>query len=140
MEVFEYKFKVLESHLDTFGHVNNATYLQLFEEARWELITNRGWGLKEVQEREIGPVILELNLKFKRELKNREVITITSQSGEKLNKLVMTMHQKMIKENGEVAAVLDINVGLMDLKARKLIEPASEWLAAVGYGEDMLTK
>ncbi|MCF8060577.1 MAG: acyl-CoA thioesterase [Bacteriovoracaceae bacterium] len=133
MEVHEYKFKVLESHLDTFGHINNATYLQLFEEARWDLITERGWGLKEVQAREIGPVILELNLKFKREIKNREIITVVSQSGDMLNKLVMTMHQKMIKENGDVAAILDIHVGLMDLKARKLIEPTSEWLAAVGY-------
>lgn len=133
MEVHEYKFKVLESHLDTFGHINNATYLQLFEEARWDLITERGWGLKEVQTREIGPVILELNLKFKREIKNREIITVVSQSGDMLNKLVMTMHQKMIKENGDVGAILDIHVGLMDLKARKLIKPTSEWLAAVGY-------
>lgn len=132
MNVFRYEFKVLESHLDTFGHINNATYLQLFEEARWDLITARGWGLKEVQERKIGPVLLELNLKFKREIKNREVITIESQSGDPINKLVMTMHQKMIKSSGEVAAILDINVGLMDLEKRKLIEPTSEWLNAIG--------
>jgi YbgC/YbaW family acyl-CoA thioester hydrolase len=132
MSPFRYQFKVLESHLDTFGHVNNATYLQLFEEARWDLITERGWGLKEVKERQIGPVILELNLKFKREITNREVITIESQSGDPLNKLVMTMHQKMIKENGDVAAILDIHVGLMDLQKRKLIEPTDEWLKAVG--------
>lgn len=132
MSIFRYEFKVLESHLDTFGHINNATYLQLFEEARWDLITDRGWGLKVVQEKQIGPVILELNLKFKREITNREVITIESQSGEPINKLVMTMHQKMIKPSGEVAAILDINVGLMDLKRRKLIEPTPEWLSAVG--------
>lgn len=133
MEIFKYNFKVLESHLDTFGHVNNATYLQLFEEARWDFITERGWGLKEVQERACGPVILELNLKFKREVKNREIITVESQCGDHLNKLVMTMHQKMNKENGDVAAILNLNVGLMDLKARKLIEPTAEWLKAVGY-------
>lgn len=133
MKIFEYKFKVLESHLDTFGHVNNATYLQLFEEARWDFITTNGWGLKEVQEFGIGPVILELNLKFKREVKNREIITVKSQSGDMRNKLVMTMNQQMIKESGEVAAILDLTVGLMDLKARKLIEPTDEWLKAIGH-------
>lgn len=133
MQIFEYKFKVLEAHLDTFGHVNNATYLQLFEEARWDFITERGWGLKEVQEYSIGPVILELNLKFKRELKNREVVTVRSQNGDMKNKLVMTLNQQMIKENGDVAAILDLSIGLMDLKARKLIEPTPEWLRAIGH-------
>lgn len=132
MSLFQYKFKVLESHLDTFGHINNATYLQLFEEARWDIITERGWGLKEVMEKKMGPVILELNLKFKKEIKNREIITVESQSGDPINKLVMTMHQRMIKENGDVAATLDIHVGLMDLAKRRLIEPTPEWLNAVG--------
>lgn len=140
MEVFEYKFKVLEAHLDTFGHVNNATYLQLFEEARWDFITERGWGLKEVQELKKGPVILELNLRFKKELKNREVIKVTSQSGEMRNKLLMTMHQKMIKENGEVAATLDLTVGLMDLEKRKLMEPTLEWYQACGFSQDEIPK
>ena len=33
--MFSYKVKIRESHLDTLGHVNNAVYLVLFEEARW---------------------------------------------------------------------------------------------------------
>lgn len=136
MTKFEYKFKVLEAHLDTFGHVNNATYLQLFEESRWDFITNNGYGLKEVMEKKIGPVILELNLKFKRELKNREVITVHSESGPMENKLVMTMHQEMKKEDGTVAAILDLKVGLMDLSKRKLIPPTDEWLHCVGISPE----
>lgn len=133
MRQFEYKFKVLEAHLDTFGHVNNATYLQLFEESRWDFITNNGWGLKEVQERKMGPVILELNLKFKRELKNREMITVHSQSQEMENKLVMKLHQEMKKEDGQVAAILDLKIGLMDLEKRKLIPPTEDWLKCCGF-------
>ena len=47
---FVYETLIRESHLDTFGHVNNATYLQLYEEARWELITRNGYGLAKVRE------------------------------------------------------------------------------------------
>ena len=43
--IFVYYLIIRESHLDTFGHLNNATYLQLFEEARWDYITNRGFGV-----------------------------------------------------------------------------------------------
>ncbi|MEC7274793.1 MAG: acyl-CoA thioesterase [Bdellovibrionota bacterium] len=135
MEEFEYQFTVLESHLDTFGHVNNATYLTLFEEARWDIITRRGWGLKEVMKKKIGPVILEANIKFKKEVTNRELITVKSSCGESLNKLVMTFHQEMIKEDGSVAAILDLRVGLMDLAQRKLIEPTPEWRHAIGLKE-----
>ncbi|MFX3689199.1 MAG: acyl-CoA thioesterase [Peredibacter sp.] len=135
MEEFEYQFTVLESHLDTFGHVNNATYLTLFEEACWDIITRRGWGLKEVMKKKIGPVILEANIKFKKEVTNRELITVKSSCGESLNKLVMTFHQEMIKEDGSVAAILDLRVGLMDLAQRKLIEPTPEWRHAIGLKE-----
>ena len=38
-EVFEYELVIKECHLDSFGHVNNAIYVQLYEEARWDFIT-----------------------------------------------------------------------------------------------------
>ena len=56
----EWSFQVLESHLDSFNHMNHATYFQIFEQARWELITSRGFGLKEIIETQIGPTILDV--------------------------------------------------------------------------------
>ena len=137
MTTFEYDLRILESHLDTFGHVNNATYLELYEEARWDFITKRDYGLKVVQELGLGPVILELELKFKKELKNREVIKIESRPLELVNSLVMTMEQRMIKENGDVASTLLLKVGLMDLKARKLVRPTPLWNYAAGYTDSL---
>ena len=67
-QTFKYAVVIRENHLDTFGHVNNATYLQLLEEARWEFITSRGYDLNYVQKVGIGPVILEINMKFLKEL------------------------------------------------------------------------
>lgn len=133
-EIFEYRMQILEHHLDTFGHVNNATYLNLYEEARWDFITERGYGVKEIQEQQIGPVVLELELKFKRELKNREWITIRSQTvGDGNHPLVDELHQEIINEStGKVASTLDLKVGLMDLKARRLIKPTHLWKHAIG--------
>ena len=37
---FIYHTQIKEKDLDTLGHVNNAKYLELFEEARWDFITN----------------------------------------------------------------------------------------------------
>lgn len=122
-----YELVIKENHLDTFGHVNNAVYLQLFEEARWEFITSRGYGLKEVMKYKKGPVILEANIKFLKELKLRETIKITFEAPAVKSKIIQ-IKQQMIKSNGDVASELLVTVGFFDLTERKLIAPTEEWL------------
>jgi acyl-CoA thioester hydrolase len=128
----EYRFQVLEKHLDTFGHVNNAQYLVLYEEARWELIESNGYGLSRIKAEAAGPVLLEATVKFKRELKNREWITIQSFAGE-MNGKMMVINQQMVKADGKVASEASFTVGFMDLKERKLIVPPDDWLKIFGY-------
>jgi acyl-CoA thioester hydrolase len=134
--IYEYEKEILEQHLDTFGHVNNAVYLSLYEEARWDFITKNGLGLKQILESKVGPVLLDLNLTFKSELNNREKIKIVSQARPEMrNKFVMVLDQKMLKENGKIASTLTLSVGLMDLNLRKLVSPTKEWLLALGLNE-----
>jgi YbgC/YbaW family acyl-CoA thioester hydrolase len=133
--IHEYPLTILESHLDTFGHVNNAVYLQLFEQSRWEIITDGGYGLKEVHLLQVGPTVLDIHMQFKRELKLREKVTIRSWITSTSRK-TMTMRQVMIKSLGtadeQEACRADFVIGLFDLKARKLVEPSSQWLQAIG--------
>lgn len=131
MTIKPYEVIVRESHLDTFGHVNNAAYLTLFEEARWDFITKNGYGLKRVQELQQGPIVLELNIKFKKELTLREKIQITLELVDYRGK-ISHFRQEMIKEDGTVATELELTFGLFDLKARRLIDPTTEWRKAIG--------
>lgn len=126
-----FKTQIKEFHLDTFGHVNNATYLTLFESARWEWITEQGLGLREVQKAQIGPVLLELHLLFKREVLLREEVTIETRFVEMKNSLVMLLEQRMLKPDGVLAAKLEASVGIMDMRLRKLITPPENWLKAL---------
>lgn len=134
--IYEYELTILEHHLDTFGHVNNAVYLTLYEEARWDFITKNGLGMKQILESKIGPILLDLNLVFKSELNNREKIKIVSQARPEMkNKFVMVLDQKILKESGRVASTMTLSVGLMDLNQRKLIAPTAAWLQALGLEE-----
>lgn len=130
--VFEYEVLIREFHLDSFGHVNNAAYVMLYEEARWDFITKNGFGLDYVQKHQIGPVILDLSVRFKRELKNRERIKITSRTIEIVSPKIMVLEQNMIKEDGKVASEAKFTVGFFDMKERKLIDANPDWLHAVG--------
>lgn len=132
-KIFEYEVLIQEFHLDSFGHVNNAVYVELYEEARWDFITENGFGLDYIQKHQIGPVILDLQVRFKRELKNREKIKITSQTKEIVSPKIMVLQQTMFKPDGKVASEAVFTIGFFDLKERKLINASPEWLKAVGF-------
>ena len=129
---FEYEVLIREFHLDSFGHVNNAAYVQLYEEARWDFITKNGFGLDYVQKQQIGPVILDLQVRFKRELKNRETIKILSRAIEIVSPKIMVLEQSMVKADGKIASEATFTVGFFDMKERKLIAANDDWLRACG--------
>ena len=133
----DYELLIQEQHLDTFGHVNNAAYLQILEQARWELVTRNGYGLDEVHRRKIGPVVLEIRLRFRRELRNRQRVTIRSWVESYSGKAGM-LRQQILDDAGNLCCEAEFTVGLFDLTTRKLIPPTPEWLAALGLrAEDL---
>ena len=126
-----YDFVVQETHLDSFGHMNNSVYLELFENARWDFIDKRGFGYKHIHSIQIGPTILEIQLKFKKEVKLRMKVRIESQMLSQEGK-VGELLQEMRDENGELLTEMKMKMGLFDMKARRLIAPTPEWLRAIG--------
>jgi acyl-CoA thioester hydrolase len=129
--VHEYPVLIREQHLDTFGHVNNARYLELFEEARWDLITRNGYGVDDIVRTRIGPTILEVTLKFQRELRNRQAVVIKSWTDSYVGKIAR-FTQQMLDDKGRLCCEGTFVLALFDLAARKLIPPTPEWLRAVG--------
>lgn len=132
-KVFYYPQTILETHLDSFGHVNNAVYLTLYEQARWDLINKNGYGLNKIKETGLGPTILNLKVDFLRELKARDEIVIESEClsyEKKIGKLM----QRMVRE-GEPCSNAEFTIALFDINARKLVLPTPEWLTAIGWTE-----
>lgn len=129
--IFRYPLLIREYHLDTFGHVNNATYLEILEEARWEFITSRGFGLKTIQEKKLGPTIVEWKINFFKELKLRQKITIESETISYEKKIAL-LRQDIFDEDNNLCSKAIMTFGLFDLKERKLILPTPEWLYAIG--------
>jgi len=129
--VHDYSVLIVERHLDTFGHVNNATYLELFEAARWDWITSNGFGLERIRELGQGPVVLEINLRFKREIKNRQQIAIRTWV-EAYESKIVTVLQEMRDAAGELHCEGRFTCALFDLGARRLLAPTPAWFIALG--------
>lgn len=125
-----YHFQVKEHHLDTFGHVNNATYLELFEEARWDWITANGYGMEKIASSGLGPIVLEINIAFKRELRLRQQIKIETFLARTKTK-ISTVRQNMLTPEGKLCCEAVFTFGLFDTRNRRLVQPTEEWLSAI---------
>jgi acyl-CoA thioester hydrolase len=111
--------------------MNNARYFELFEQACWDLITERGFGIDVMREKQMGPTILGAEVKFLRELPPRETVVLRTELVSYERK-IGKMRQVMVKANGEVACEALFTFGLFDIVRRKLIDPTPEWAHAVG--------
>lgn len=129
-KTFYYPILIKEVYLDSFGHMNNATYLILFEEARWDLITKNGYGLKKIIETQQGPTILEITITYKKEITLRDEIMIETMLVS-YSKKIGKLRQRMLRGEEE-CCVAEFTMGFFDLKTRRLIEPTPEWLKAMG--------
>lgn len=130
-EIFSYPITILETFLDSFGHVNNAVYLTMYEEARWDFINRKGYGLKRIKEIGQGPTILSVKIDFLKELRARDQVIIESQCLSYERK-IGTLMQRMVRD-GVVCSSAEFIFGLFDTHERKLITPTPEWLQAVGF-------
>jgi YbgC/YbaW family acyl-CoA thioester hydrolase len=129
---FEYSFVVTDDLLDGYNHVNNARYLDLYERARWDILEKSGLGRESIHRNKIGPVIIEVNVRFSRELLPGEEIKILTTSRRK-NELVFYFDQQMINSQGKIASKAIFTTSLFDLEKRKMVKADDEWLKAMGF-------
>ena len=130
---FSYEFTVDQDLLDEYGHVNNARYLDLYEEARWDILDKSGYGREIVRKSKKGPVILEVNIRFRRELLPGQKIRIETTS-RRINDRIFYFDQAMINDKGEEASRAVFTYALFDLTERKMVKPDDGWLRAFGFG------
>lgn len=71
------QIRVRGYHLDLYGHVNNARYLEFLEEARWTLTEERG-DLAGFLAGGLAFVIVNINITFRRPVTAGDVIEIST--------------------------------------------------------------
>lgn len=79
--------------LDSYNHVNNAVYLNYFEQARWEFFRDLGL-LDHLRETGDLPVVTEVRIRYQREIKLFDELEVESVCREE--KPYLVFHQKLI--------------------------------------------
>mgnify|MGYP001545651614 CR=1 FL=1 len=126
----EVVYTVQSTMVDTFGHLNNAAYLELFEWARWAWARASGMDLEPMMaEQRIGPAILHIDLSFRRELRMHEAVTIRTWFDE-LSGLKGYIRQDMVKEDGQLGATMRVTFIMFHLDKRRAVKVPAEMKAA----------
>jgi thioesterase III len=104
------EIKVRGYHIDVFGHVNNARYLEFLEEGRWqwfEALTDVAGLLK----KGIGFSIVNININYRKPaVLNDELIIETSLKGFKTRSGLL---QQIVRRKGTETVIADASVAFV---------------------------
>ena len=124
--------------LDTQGHLNQAVYLQYAEHARWELLRAAGLPQEKLLADGVGPVALEVTVKFRKELRGGERVRVSCRFDYGQGK-TFTVAQQILKEDGTVAAEITGVAGILDLTTRRLVADPADRLASLAKDPELLS-
>ena len=134
---FSVRIRVRGYELDTQGHLNWAEYLHYAEHARWEFLAAAGISQDALIATGFGPVVLDVSVRFRRELRGGDEVDVTCAfvfEGGKTFRIL----QDFRRPDGRVAASLVSTSGLLDLTERKLTEDPGKHLRALAAAPEML--
>lgn len=119
-EPFSVRVTVRGYETDVQGHLNQAVYLNYAEHARWSLLQAAGITQAGLVASGVGPVALETNIRYLRELLAGDEVDVTC-AFEWGEGKTFKIRQTIRKADGTVAAELVGVGGLLDLKERRLL-------------------
>jgi len=122
------EIKVRGYHADFYGHVNNARYLEFFEEDRWanleEKIDLRAWAAKG-----IIFLVVNVNVNYRRAVPVGETLLVSTDVSEIGSRSVVLKQEILFKNSEQVAADALITFVIADKSGK-----------AVSIEGDMLTE
>jgi YbgC/YbaW family acyl-CoA thioester hydrolase len=123
--MFEYRLNVRGYELDSFGHVNNAVYLNYFEQARWEIIKQADL-INWFRDNQLFLVVTETKVRYSSEAKLFDELLIRTKVEKEAPYLVF--YQKMYFEGSKVKACSAIVKTLLRDKEKHTIDIPGNFL------------
>lgn len=122
---------------DSQGHLNQAVYLQYAEHARWEYLRAAGIRQTDLVAEGIGPVVLETTVKYLRELRAGDSVEVGCSFTWRDGKTFQVV-QRLVREDGVLAAEITGVGGILDLTERRLVADPREPLRALATDPGLL--
>ena len=124
METFSRTIQIRWSDMDANRHLRHSAYYDYAAAMRIMVLSDSGLTLKKLEQFEIGPILFREEAIFKREIRLDDKITVDVvlvKSTADFSR--WSLRHQFIKEDGSLAAIVNIDGAWIDLIKRKLIVP-----------------
>ncbi len=121
---FSVRVVVRWADLDPNHHLSSSRYLDFATHARFAFLSGHGLGIAQMAELGIGPVVFRDEIDYRREVRGGGEVEVTldlagiSATGDRWR-----FHQEVVRDDGQVAAVVRSTGAWMDVAARRLTTP-----------------
>ncbi len=110
--------KVRGYHVDLYGHVNNARYLEFLEEARWAIFDNK-LELENLAKDGFAFNVVNINISYCRPAYLHDILSVET-SLANFGVRSATLHQLVKnKKDGETIADADVTFVMLDVQKQK---------------------
>jgi len=106
--------KVRGYHCDAYGHINNARYLELLEEARWSFLEDLN-ALTYWEENGLGLVVVSVTINYRRPMKPQGTVEIKSFMKGITGKSAVIHQDVENAATGKVVADADVTFAVISL-------------------------
>ncbi|GLQ33700.1 acyl-CoA thioesterase [Litoribrevibacter albus] len=113
-------------HLDVYGHVNNARYLEFLEEARWRFFEEQAV-IESITGEELAMVVVNININYRRAALIHEELEIATEVTRVGNKSFVIHQEIAVAKTGEMIADTDGTYVLFDNKLGRAVVIEGEY-------------
>lgn len=110
--------KVRGYHLDVFGHVNNARYLEFLEEGRWAVFDGK-LDLEKIARDGFAFTVVNINISYRRPAYLHDVLSVETRMAKLGNRSATLRQIVKTKKNGETIADADVTFVMLDVQKQK---------------------
>jgi thioesterase-3 len=123
--------KIRGYHLDLYGHVNNARYLEFLEEGRWSWVEARG-DLAGFMARGWGFSVVNININYRRPATLGEVLEIRTALKSLGRRSGVVRQEVTLQDAGTPVADADVTFVVVSLKDGRTVALAGELREVLG--------
>ena len=125
MSSFSISLRARWADMDFNQHMRNAAFLGCAEQCRMEYLDANGWSMPQFQQQQLGPVVLEDRLTYRREIRMLERFTVDIAVAAATDDWRrMQLRNRFVRErDGELCATAESVVLWLDLASRSAVVP-----------------
>lgn len=128
-EPYTHSYEVRWSDLDPNRHMRASVFSDYGAQTRFAFLAEHGFSPERFAELHFGPVVFREETRFFKEVRMGERITVSfevTQMGR--GGMRWAVRHEIKKEDGETAAVIELDGGFIDLERRRLCKPPDDLL------------